>query len=82
MSAELHDVRAKLTTEAYCAIAAYARAHDVDKGEVVRDVLHRWAVRQIHSATMLQRCLKAKGVSAAWEGIAGQTGESLDWGNE
>ena len=81
MSAELYDLRAKITVEAHCALAAYARAHELDKAEVVRDVLHRWAVAQIHGASLLTSCLKAKGVTGAAAGIAAQPGESLDWDN-
>lgn len=79
MSSELFDLRAKITVEAQCALAAYARAHEVDKAEVVREVLHKWAVAQIHGATLLASCLRSKGLAGASEGIAGQPGESLDW---
>lgn len=83
MSLDLIDVRAKVTPEAFCAIAAYARAHDVEKSEVVRDVMHAWAVKQIHSASMLASCLRAKGMTAAAEGIGaavrGVAGKELKW---
>lgn len=84
MSLELVDYRCKITTEAFCAIAAYARAHDMDKGEVAREVLHRWALRQIQGASMLANCLRAKGMTAAAEGISaasqGTSGNSgLNW---
>lgn len=86
MSAELYDLRAKITVEAHCALAAYARAHDIEKPEVVRDVLHKWAMRQIHGANILGACLRAKGLPGAGEGVAGavqgivgQPGESLTW---
>jgi hypothetical protein len=79
MSAELFDLRAKITVETQCALAAYARAHDMDKAEVVRDVLHDWAVEQIHGATLLASCLRAKGLAGAAEGIAAQSGDSLKW---
>lgn len=79
MSLDLHDLRCKVTPETFCAIAAYARAHDVDKAEVARDVLHRWALRQIQGATMLTSCLRAKGMTGAAAGISGQSGDSLKW---
>lgn len=71
MAAELVDLRAKITMETHCALAAYARAHEIDKSEVVRDILDRWAGRQIHGASMLASCLRAKGLTAAAEGISG-----------
>lgn len=83
MAVELFDLRAKVTPEAHCALAAHSRAHDIDKSELVRDILHDWARKQMHGASMLQSCLKAQGLTAAAEGIAqgtsGNRGESLDW---
>lgn len=77
MAAELFDLRAKVSTETHCALAAYSRAHDIDKSEVVRDILHKWALAQIHGATLLAQCLKAKGVAAAPEGTSGNRGDAL-----
>lgn len=71
MAAPLEDLRAKITARAHCALVAHARAHGVDKAEVVRDILDAWAGRQIHGARMLARCLKAKGETGASEGITG-----------
>ena len=80
------DLRAKITAEAHCALAAHSRAHEIDKSEIVRDILHSWAIKQIHGASMLANCLHAKGLTAASEGIAaaaqgrsGNRGESLQW---
>lgn len=79
MGHELFDLRAKITVEAQCALAAYARAHEVDKAEVVRDVLHRWAVAQIHGASLLASCMRAKGLPGAAAGIVAQAGDPLEW---
>lgn len=87
MAAPLEDLRAKITARAHCALVAHARAHGLDKSEVVRDILEAWAARQIHGASMLARCLRAKGetaaaegIGAASQGIAGSAGDSpLDW---
>lgn len=81
MAAELEDLRAKITTEAHCALAAYSRAHDIEKSELVREILHKWALKQIHGASLLHNCLKAKGVAAASEGTSGNRGESL-WSDD
>lgn len=89
MAAPLEDLRAKITTRAHCALAAHARAHGIDKSELVRDILDQWAAKQIHGASMLARCLRAKGESGAAEGIAaaaqgsvGSAGETLEFDDE
>lgn len=80
MSADLHELRAKVTVETHCALQAHRRAHDVDVSELVRDILHSWALKQIHGATLLQACLKAKGVPAAARGTSGKAKDSpLTW---
>jgi hypothetical protein len=78
VAADLHDLRAKVTVQTHCALTAYSRAHQQDVSELVRDILDKWAGRQIHGATVLVRCLTAKGETAAAQGIAGN-GKSLDW---
>lgn len=80
MAVPLEDLRAKVTVRAHCALAAHARAHGIDKSELVRDILDEWASKQIHGASMLYRCLRAKGEGAAAEGIASAAqGTSLDF---
>ena len=76
MSAELFDLRAKVTLQTHLALQAYAMTHGLDQSEVVRDILHAWAVRQIHAASLLQASLRREGMTAAAEGIAGKTRES------
>lgn len=86
MAAPLEDLRAKITARSHCAPAAHARAHGIDKSELVRNIIDEWAGRQIHGASMLYRCLKAKGETAAAEGItaasqgtSGNAGDSLEF---
>lgn len=82
MSEPLQDLRGKITAETHCALTAYCRANGVERSELVRQILHKWAMRQIHGASVLTRCLAAKGIGAASEGIAGNLGESLEWDDE
>lgn len=79
MSAELFDLRAKVTALGHCALAAYSRAHVIDKSELVRDIIEEWAKKQVHGASLLHACLKAQGVTAADAGASGNRGESLNW---
>ena len=73
MSLDLKDFRGKITTEADCVLEAQARVTGKDRQEIAREVLHAWALRQIDEATVLARLLRAEGVSAASEGLVGES---------
>ena len=68
MSLPLIDLRAKVTPEADAVLEAVQRATGKDKSEVVRDVLHRWALQEIHAASVLQSILQREGLGGASEG--------------
>ena len=65
MSPPLIDLRAKVTAEADAVLEAVHRSTGKDKSEVVRDVLHRWALQEIHAASVLQSILQREGLSGA-----------------
>ena len=65
MSAELKDFRGKITTETDAVLEAINRVEGRDKSEIAREVLHEWAVRQIHVATLVARLHKGEGSSGA-----------------
>lgn len=65
MSIPLIDLRAKVTPEADAVLEAVQRATGKDKSEVVRDVLHKWAMNEIHAASVLQSILQREGLSGA-----------------
>jgi len=68
MSLPLIDLRAKVTPEADAVLEAIQRATGKDKSEVVRDVLHKWAMNEIHAASVLQSILQREGLSGATGG--------------
>ena len=68
MSLPLIDLRAKVTPEADAVLEAVHRATGKDKSEVVRDVLHKWAMNEIHAASVLQSILQREGLSGATGG--------------
>lgn len=61
MSQELKDFRCKLTSRADAVLEAMNRASGKDKSELAREVLDKWAVEQIHAATLITRLTKGEG---------------------
>ena len=59
--AELVDVRCKVTEETNQVLEAKARARNMDKSEVIRVVLHEWALREIHESTLVVRLTRNEG---------------------
>lgn len=71
MTVELRDLRAKITVEADAALDAVAKITGRDRSEIVRDIVHRWALEQLAIASLLRTRLKAEGIGAASEGAPG-----------
>lgn len=63
MSLDLRDLRAKVTPETHCALVALAQATGRDQSEIVREVMHAWALQQVNAAAALQRLLMAEGLA-------------------
>lgn len=61
MSQELKDFRGKVTQETDAVLEALNRSSGRDKSEIAREVLHKWAVDQIHSANLITRLASGKG---------------------
>lgn len=72
MSLPLIDLRAKVTPEADAVLEAIQRSTGKDKSEVVRDVLHKWAVQEIHAASVLHNILHREGITGAVQGASGR----------
>lgn len=67
MSAELRELRARITVEADAALDCVAKGSGRDRSEIARDVLHVWALEQMTIANLLMSKLKAEGLLAAVE---------------
>lgn len=55
MSADLHDLRAKITARSHCALEARSRATGKERSEIVREILDDWAADEVHAANVLHK---------------------------
>lgn len=69
MSIPLKDFRGKITRETDVALEAEARVSGRDRADIAREILHAWAAKKLHEASVLS------GLALA-EGIAGSMGDS------
>lgn len=63
MTAPLRDLRAKVTTETYVVLEAMRRTDGRDHSEIVRDVLHKWALQQLNAASVMTKLAASEGVT-------------------
>lgn len=63
MSAELKDLRTKVTRETHCWLEAESRTTGRDKAEIAREILHQHALRKIREAEILDGLLRAEGLA-------------------
>lgn len=71
MALPLKDFRGKITAEADCVLEAMNRVSGKDRSEIVRDILHTWALEKIDEHTVLTKLLRAEGLAGEDEGVAG-----------
>lgn len=76
MSLELKDFRARITQEADCVLEALSRTSGRERQEIAREVLHKWAMEQIHAASVLDKLLRAEGMEGIAGGMRGHAGAS------
>ncbi len=62
MTAELKDLRAKVTLETWAALKAESQVSGRDQSEIVRAVLHQWATERMRAATLLNATLVSEGL--------------------
>lgn len=75
MGIELKDFRAKVTPETDAVLEGISRATGQDRAEVARAVLHEWAMKQIHAASVTHRLLLAEGLAGIDGGTQGHRRE-------
>jgi predicted DNA-binding protein len=68
MSAPLVDFRGKLTPESDAALDAVARNSGRDKSEIVREIMHSWALEKINEARLLNKALTVAGFAGIVSG--------------
>lgn len=72
---DLKDFRGKITAEADCVLEAESRVTGRERQEIVRQILHEWALQRIEVHTVLEKRLRAEGLAVASGGMAGNRGE-------
>lgn len=63
MSADLKDLRCKITPLAWVWLEAEHRATGNDQSEIVREILHGWALQKQLASMEAQRLMEAEGIS-------------------
>ena len=72
MSIPLVDFRCKVTPEIDSLLEAKHRITGLDKSEIARDVLQKWAVAEIHVVMMVYDELESKGILGDYKGATGK----------
>lgn len=76
MSLPLVDCRCKITHEAHIVLESASRTAGVERSELIRDVLHEWALKKINEASLLDSLLKREGLAGIVQGLSGIARES------
>lgn len=75
MGIELKDFRGRISPETDAVLEGLSRATGKDRQEIAREVLHEWALRQIHAASVTHQLLQAEGLRGIDGGACGKTRE-------
>lgn len=73
---DLKDFRGKITVETDCVLEAESRVTGKERQEIVRQILHDWALQRIDVHSVLRRQLLAEGLAGESRGIAGSGKEA------
>lgn len=71
ISGELVDFRGRISSDTRQVLEAISRSNGKDMAEIVRDVLHDWALNEIHRASLICRMTRGKGVDQDCKGTKG-----------
>lgn len=63
MASDLRDFRGKITPLTWAYVEAESRATNREMAEIVREILHGWAERRHHAASVAQRLLRDEGIA-------------------
>jgi shikimate kinase len=61
VSAELKDLRAKITARTWCFLESESRATSKDISELVREILSEWSAVRLHAHIEAAKLLAAEG---------------------
>lgn len=75
MGVELKDFRGRITPETDAVLEGISRATGQDRQEIARAVMHEWALKQIHAASVTHRLLQAEGLAGIDGGTRGHVRE-------
>lgn len=75
MSLDLKDFRGRISAETDCVLEAESRSTGRERQEIVREILHAWALSRIHGATVLHNLLRAEGLRGIEGGTPGSVRE-------
>lgn len=75
MADELRDLRAKITVETDVVLDALSKIRGVERSEIVREVMHKFALEYIAVSTVIDCGLRHEGLRAPEAGNAGRVGK-------
>lgn len=65
MAGDLKDFRGKITVETDVALEAEARVSGRDRADIAREILHSWAAKKLHEASVLSGLALAQGIAGS-----------------
>ena len=69
MSLPVKDYRGGITPLSHAVLSSIAEANGMEMQELVRDVLHKFALKQVRACSLIQRALKANGIAMERDGV-------------